>query len=523
MAISSSGTRHVGGDDGGATRANPTPDDLLEKAQQFSMFAVQHVEEVRHALVSTADTSSLNKNGADTSANDFGSKNGDEITAAFEELTATYDKLSSLKWDAARMEFEELHRSQLGLESNASSGGTEDTRKTNNTYHEHGRLPLYHAKGEKRVTVMTASGDDAGGVKDDPWQNNEDGGDMNPHHWIADAFLKGEISSAEEDEGGDSFPINGRLSSLTGTADSNYPATTSPTAKMSPTPPGFKSESSGQKHASNEAEVEQAARLRSSSDGSARHRSHTSMCSEVSSLHTTSHPHDAYSDDSDDGEDSDYSDYSDTSSSSEELPSMENFDYLYKGGYAMQVSGGKETKGVVPKTVKRVLVGSSVKTIEEGAFQGCNNLESVTVSSSVETVGDHAFRKCSKLKHVTFLTKAPKRRRHQPRNSEKLDEKKEEKNSWHRRSASAPSSTTEPRSSSLRSIGEWAFFNCSSLLAVKLPYGLENIGTRAFQRCSSMSISELPKTLISVGENAFVGCPRETKAAFERWEKEHST
>lgn len=93
----------------------------------------------------------------------------------------------------------------------------------------------------------------------------------------------------------------------------------------------------------------------------------------------------------------------------------------------------------------------------------------------------------------------------------------------HRRSLSAPSSVTEPRSSKLRSIGEWAFFNCSSLSFIKLPYGLTNIGARAFQRCSSMSLTELPMTLVTVGENAFVGTLPETKAAYERWEKDHQS
>jgi len=214
------------------------------------------------------------------------------------------------------------------------------------------------------------------------------------------------------------------------------------------------------------------------------------------------------------------SEFSDTSSSSEELPSIENFDYLYKGGYAMQVSGGKETKGVVPKSVKRVLVDSSVKVIEEGAFQGCNVLDTITVPSTVEAVGDNAFRKCSKLKNVVFLTKAPKLRRRKKNWIQKQDKQKKEKHSNQRPGLSPPSIMGQ-RSSRLRSIGQWAFFNCSSLVNVELPQGLASIGTRAFQRCSSMSLAygKLPKTLTSVGENAFNGCLPQTKAAFERWEK----
>ena len=436
---------------------------LLDKAQQFSMFAVNHVEEVRQALLNTADTNFVSCN----DSNSFGGKNSAEITAAFEELAAAYDKLSMVKWNAARIEYEEVHRADTGMKIKYPNGSSRTANAT---------------KVEKRVTVAGSKNAmmEARGLKDDPWQDD----DMNPHDWISDAFLKAAI---DEDEGEDSFPADGRLNAEEIKAAS---------------PPGFKSG----KHV-------ELLDADDHYDHTAKPgiRSFTSMGSEVSSLHTSSHYNDSH-----DEEDSDSDDYSDTSSSSDEddLPSVENFDYVYKGGYAMQVSGGKETKGVVPKTVKRVLVDPSVKNIENGAFQGCNVLESITIPSTVEAVGDNAFRKCAKLKNVVFLTKGRKW-------NKKRDEKKEERP--HRRCASAPSAVTEPRSSHLRSIGEWAFFNCSSLAAVKLPYGLQSIGARAFQRCSSMSITELPKTLVSVGENAFASSTMETKAAYDRWEKEQSS
>lgn len=162
----------------------------------------------------------------------------------------------------------------------------------------------------------------------------------------------------------------------------------------------------------------------------------------------------------------------------------------------MKASNGKEIKGKVPKTIKHVLIDSSV--IDEGAFQGCNVLESVTIPSSVQEIRDNAFRKCSKLKRVKFLT-----------------EKKRGK--FGRRSTST--STTSRTSSKLRTIGEWAFFNCSSLESINLPIGLETIGTRAFQRCSVLNIEEMPSTLMTVGENAFSGCSRETRSVLEQWER----
>jgi hypothetical protein len=455
---------------------NPSRDyPLLDKARQFSMLASQHVEEVRQALLSTDDNTTLVISGGGYT---FGNKNEPEkpeISAAFEELIAAYDKLSSLKWNFARMEFEEVI--------------CDRTRKN----HIDEQLNMIAVPATNETIEVTR------GVKHHPWQDY----DSNPHCWISDAFLKAAISS-DDDEGGDSFPMNSHLTSLNATAE-DFPTIAS-TANATSIPPGFiYSESPGgideeSPGGIDEEQVHNAANVKSTML-----QSLASSSSEMSSLHTSS-PVNTDNDSLDDHDS--VSDCSQVSSSSDELPSLDNFDYFYKGGYAMQVSGGKETKGVVPKTVKRVLVDNSVKRIEDGAFQGCNLLESITISPSVEEVGNHAFRKCSRLKTVTFLTKSTKLRRRYSRSLEH-DEKKEEERVC-----------TEPRSSSLRTIGEWAFFNCSELGSMNLPHGLRSIGARAFQRCSSISITELPKTLTSVGENAFVGTPLVTKAAWQRWEKD---
>jgi hypothetical protein len=454
---------------------------LLDKAQQFSMFALQHVEEVRQALLSNADDKTLVVGEGDGYS--FGDKNGAEISAAFDELTAAYEKLSSLKWDVARMEFEEMNcdRTRPIFERSKGLNSKNDGKAE--------RL------NKIAVPAIDETIEGTRGVKDHPWQDY----DIGSHCWISEAFIKAAISS-DDDEGGDSFP-NAEF----------FPMIAS-TANATSIPPGFKMSellNEGVEGDTDEEQVDDSANVKPTMQ-----QSLPSISSEVSSLHTSS-PLNTDNDSHDDHDS--VSDYSDASSSSDEVPSLENFDYLYKGGYAMQVSGGKETKGVVPKTVKRVLVDLSVKRIEEGAFQGCNSLESITIPQSVEEVGNHAFRKCSRLKTVTFLTKSSKLRGRKLQ-SQKHDEKKEEKEAYC--SASSPSSNTEPRSSQLRTIGEWAFFNCSALASVNLPYGLRSIGARAFQRCSSMSITELPKTLTSVGENAFVGTPLGTKAALLRWEKD---
>mgnify|MGYP005807259303 CR=1 FL=1 len=60
--------------------------------------------------------------------------------------------------------------------------------------------------------------------------------------------------------------------------------------------------------------------------------------------------------------------------------------------------------------------------------------------------------------------------------------------------------------SGLRSIGESAFERCESLGAVKLPEGLEALGNRAFNRCSSLVSVTVPASVKSLGHMVFAYC-----------------
>ena len=56
------------------------------------------------------------------------------------------------------------------------------------------------------------------------------------------------------------------------------------------------------------------------------------------------------------------------------------------------------------------------------------------------------------------------------------------------------------------SIGEWVFANCSNLTAITLPEGVTSIGSDAFRECSSLTAITLPEGVTSIGERAFYGC-----------------
>ncbi len=56
------------------------------------------------------------------------------------------------------------------------------------------------------------------------------------------------------------------------------------------------------------------------------------------------------------------------------------------------------------------------------------------------------------------------------------------------------------------SIGEWAFYYCSSLASVTIPEGVTSIGGEAFSGCSSLASVTIPESVTSIGNYAFSYC-----------------
>ena len=61
-------------------------------------------------------------------------------------------------------------------------------------------------------------------------------------------------------------------------------------------------------------------------------------------------------------------------------------------------------------------------------------------------------------------------------------------------------------SNSVTSIGDHAFYGCSSLAEVIIPNSVTSIGDHAFYGCSSLSSIVIPDSVNSIGEGAFLNC-----------------
>ena len=66
--------------------------------------------------------------------------------------------------------------------------------------------------------------------------------------------------------------------------------------------------------------------------------------------------------------------------------------------------------------------------------------------------------------------------------------------------------------SSVVSIGDYAFYECTTLVDVEFPSSLVSIGKHAFCDCLSLSNIAIPTSVTSLGKYSFCGCSSLKKA-----------
>ena len=63
-----------------------------------------------------------------------------------------------------------------------------------------------------------------------------------------------------------------------------------------------------------------------------------------------------------------------------------------------------------------------------------------------------------------------------------------------------------PDGDKVTSIGERAFFNCTSLTSIEIPVSVTSIGDSTFYECESLTSIEIPASVTSISDHAFYDC-----------------
>ena len=134
-------------------------------------------------------------------------------------------------------------------------------------------------------------------------------------------------------------------------------------------------------------------------------------------------------------------------------------------------------------SVKKLVIPAGVTHIANGAFKGCEEIESVRFPLSLRCIGEAAFEYCSALKTVTL-----------PENIEEID------SSAFARCESLKSAELKNSSAVL---GQGIFVGCTALESAVLPEGMTRIPASMFYCCEALTEAELPDTVTSIGTGAF--------------------
>ena len=168
-------------------------------------------------------------------------------------------------------------------------------------------------------------------------------------------------------------------------------------------------------------------------------------------------------------------------------------------------------------SLSNIVIPSSVTSIGSKAFDDCSSLSSIVIPNSVTSIGEWAFSNCSSLKYISipksviclngnpFVNWDGKLECLSPNfiyEGDVLFNKDKCKVISFRdqniESYIIPDSVT--------SIGDSAFWGCSSLSSIVIPDGVTSIRECAFSDCSSLSNIVIPNSVTSIGDSAFWGC-----------------
>ena len=125
----------------------------------------------------------------------------------------------------------------------------------------------------------------------------------------------------------------------------------------------------------------------------------------------------------------------------------------------------KDNSFALCRYLKEVKLPQNLKSLGQGAFDGCEALNEITMPDTIKVIEDYTFLGCTNLMKISL-------------------------------------------SSNLERIGNGAFELCIGLTDIKLPETITSIGDKAFRYCENLSEIVFPANMKMIGESAFSGCKK---------------
>lgn len=154
-------------------------------------------------------------------------------------------------------------------------------------------------------------------------------------------------------------------------------------------------------------------------------------------------------------------------------------------------------------SLKELSIPSTVATIGNNAFGNCRGLTSLSLPDGLQSVGNNAFNSVGLV--LTANLKGVRAIIHVPTNA-KVEDLPEDIVAIGSYAFLNWTGTSYAIPSTVKTIGDYAFSGCRSLVDLTIPTSVTSVGNYAFRNCSSLTEVALPKSMASISEHLFDGC-----------------